>query len=143
MITLSFRAAAPPSPHRGAVAHRRAVDCESLFLSLDNPHELTQRPWVTQHSSVPHFRPIHQLRALGGCVGFPPVHAAEACGRRETATISLKAVTPIDTALLDVAPGAVCYAVATAVYLAILVLNTVTAATAVDAIAPIGGFLRG
>lgn len=147
MPTLSFRAAARPSTQRRAVARSRAVGCESLFLSIDNPHELAQRPRVTQHGPMPHFRPIHKLRTLDGSAGFPAVPVAGECGGGGTVTVSLKAVTPIDTALLDAAPGVVrraaAAAAAAAVCQVILVANTVSTATVVAPVTPIGALSRG
>lgn len=141
--TLSFQAAARPSPHRRALAHRRAVDCESLFLSFNNLHELAQRPRVTQHGSVAHFRPIHKLRALNGGVRFPPVPAAGECGSGGTAIVSSKAVTLIDTALLDTAPGAVRCAAAAAVHRVTPVPNIIMTPIDVVPVEPIGGISRG
>lgn len=90
-----------------------------------------------------HFRPIHKLRALNPGIGSPLVPAAGECGSGGTATVSPKAVTPIDTALLGTAPRTVRCAAAAAVYWAIPVTNTVIAPTDVVPVVPIGGISRG
>lgn len=145
MVSLSFRAAVRPWPPRRTVAHRRVVDCESFFLTLNNPHEAAQRPRVSKHAPVPFFRPIYKLHALDGGVGFLPVSATGECGGGGTATVSLKAVTSIDIALLDAARSTVrrAAAAAAAVYSTIAFSNACTAVTAVAPVALIRGLCRG